>query len=405
MPNRTPATPLAVLRDPATIRLRCAAVTRAVDDGARPASRSTAARCRARPSAWPRSHASASRPAHPVPQPLAPLRGRRRDRKAELDAALAGAARPSVARAVRPGGGERAARRRRRRRSGATPNSRRRAGTALPVHAPAARRPAGDAHQAASGASARRQPRRARTGASAAGRRRRVFTRSEGLGVASFRAFMAGRFSSPPVEPLRVDAAALRHVDAAALRARVPERPVQPAGRAGRPRRAAGAAGPGAAARGRARRSRGEARGPALLFDRSREGGTHARWRHRPAGRAAAHAGADLASGSQRAGVPAGDVWPHRWAGAAVAGGGTTTAPPRGWVPFHKLSQWLSYSLLEPLQWAGVRGHRAGRADRPARIPQRRPAASTAASSCRAARAIWSAPGSRPTSSSSSGAR
>jgi hypothetical protein len=25
-----------------------------------------------------------------------------------------------------------------------------------------------------------------------------------------------------------------------------------------------------------------------------------------------------------------------------------------GWVPFHKLSQWLSYSLVEPLQWAGV---------------------------------------------------
>jgi hypothetical protein len=23
-------------------------------------------------------------------------------------------------------------------------------------------------------------------------------------------------------------------------------------------------------------------------------------------------------------------------------------------VPFHKLSQWLTYSLLEPLQWAGV---------------------------------------------------
>ncbi len=23
-------------------------------------------------------------------------------------------------------------------------------------------------------------------------------------------------------------------------------------------------------------------------------------------------------------------------------------------VPFHKLSQWLSYSLVEPLQWAGV---------------------------------------------------
>ena len=24
-----------------------------------------------------------------------------------------------------------------------------------------------------------------------------------------------------------------------------------------------------------------------------------------------------------------------------------------GWVPFHKLSQWLTYSLLEPFQWAG----------------------------------------------------
>ena len=35
----------------------------------------------------------------------------------------------------------------------------------------------------------------------------------------------------------------------------------------------------------------------------------------------------------------------------AVAGPGLT----RGWMPFHKLSQWLSYSLLEPFQWAGVR--------------------------------------------------
>jgi hypothetical protein len=26
-------------------------------------------------------------------------------------------------------------------------------------------------------------------------------------------------------------------------------------------------------------------------------------------------------------------------------------------VPFHKLSQWLAYSLLEPFEWAGVRVH------------------------------------------------
>ena len=25
-----------------------------------------------------------------------------------------------------------------------------------------------------------------------------------------------------------------------------------------------------------------------------------------------------------------------------------------GWMPFHKLSQWLTYSLLEPFGWAGV---------------------------------------------------
>ena len=36
---------------------------------------------------------------------------------------------------------------------------------------------------------------------------------------------------------------------------------------------------------------------------------------------------------------PMGDVWPH---------------PAVGLVPFHKLSQWLSYSLVEPLQGAGL---------------------------------------------------
>ncbi|MDB5752398.1 MAG: hypothetical protein JWP65_2819, partial [Ramlibacter sp.] len=45
--------------------------------------------------------------------------------------------------------------------------------------------------------------------------------------------------------------------------------------------------------------------------------------------------------------VPLGDCWRH----AAVRGEGLTD----GWVPFHKLSQWLTYSLLEPFEWAGVR--------------------------------------------------
>ena len=32
----------------------------------------------------------------------------------------------------------------------------------------------------------------------------------------------------------------------------------------------------------------------------------------------------------------------------------TTGDETDGIVPFHKLSQWLTYSLIEPLQWAGI---------------------------------------------------
>lgn len=45
---------------------------------------------------------------------------------------------------------------------------------------------------------------------------------------------------------------------------------------------------------------------------------------------------------SHLSGVALGDCWPH------------PQAPAPGFVPFHKLSQWLSYSLIEPLQRAGV---------------------------------------------------
>jgi hypothetical protein len=38
-------------------------------------------------------------------------------------------------------------------------------------------------------------------------------------------------------------------------------------------------------------------------------------------------------------GAPLGDCWPH---------------PQLSYVPIHKLSQWLSYSLIEPLQAAGI---------------------------------------------------
>ncbi|HTM19672.1 MAG TPA: URC4/urg3 family protein [Kofleriaceae bacterium] len=49
---------------------------------------------------------------------------------------------------------------------------------------------------------------------------------------------------------------------------------------------------------------------------------------------------------TQLGGVNLGDVWPH-----PAAGG---TGPSHGLVPLHKLSQWLTYSLIEPMEWAGV---------------------------------------------------
>jgi len=45
-------------------------------------------------------------------------------------------------------------------------------------------------------------------------------------------------------------------------------------------------------------------------------------------------------------GVALGDCWKHS---SLITNDETT-----GLVPLHKLSQWLSYSLIEPLQWAGI---------------------------------------------------
>lgn len=45
-------------------------------------------------------------------------------------------------------------------------------------------------------------------------------------------------------------------------------------------------------------------------------------------------------------GLPLGDCWKH----SALKTGDATD----GLVPLHKLSQWLSYSLIEPLQWGGI---------------------------------------------------
>ncbi|MEO5766140.1 MAG: URC4/urg3 family protein [Casimicrobiaceae bacterium] len=170
------------------------------------------------------------------------------------------------------------------------------------------------------------------------------FTRSEGLGVASFRAFCAGAFSCERADPLRVDAAALAQVDAASLARWLQVRDDNPLvgleGRAALLRRLGEAL---AAQRG----TFGQAARPGGLFDTlgARGGGT--------VGAATLlralldGMGGIWLAGNRVDGVALGDAWRHPCAGGV--------GPSAGWVPFHKLSQWLAYSLFEPFEWAGVR--------------------------------------------------
>jgi hypothetical protein len=56
--------------------------------------------------------------------------------------------------------------------------------------------------------------------------------------------------------------------------------------------------------------------------------------------------GAIWPSGQMLGGRAVGDCWPHPQAGGE--------GPDAGRVPFHKLSQWMAYSLVEPFQWSGI---------------------------------------------------
>ena len=184
------------------------------------------------------------------------------------------------------------------------------------------------------------------------------FERSEGLAVASFRAFMAGRFSSDMGDPYRVDAAALLQLDAAALTEIFQASASNPL--VGLEGRAALLRGLGVALRAQPHTftSIGQ---PGHLFDTLTHHPHAPRLHHhRPAPAtqrrqvsAARILGALLdafsgiwPSGQSLEGEPLGDAWQH-----PAAGGHGASA---GWVPFHKLSQWLTYSLLEPFEWAGT---------------------------------------------------
>jgi hypothetical protein len=147
-----------------------------------------------------------------------------------------------------------------------------------------------------------------------------TYARSEGLGVASFHMFANGAFSRDPKgDPLRVDAerlSALTPMDIAmGFQVKAHNALVGLEGRADLLRKL-----------GNVGLDR-----PGALFDVIvKDGGTV---------KAASILAAVLDKLSPIWPSPMGDMWQH---------------PAIGWVPFHKLSQWLSYSLVEPIEGSGL---------------------------------------------------
>lgn len=170
--------------------------------------------------------------------------------------------------------------------------------------------------------------------------------RSEGLALASLAMFESGAFSADPRDPLRVDAELLANLSLADLKRGLQVSETNPLvgleGRLDLLRRLGALVAAKPEVFGRNDRSR-----PGGLFD----------W---------------LAMLSQKSELPGptilsellqqlGPIWPSRLKLGGVALGDcwrhpalTTNDATSGLVPLHKLSQWLAYSLIEPLQRAGI---------------------------------------------------
>ena len=179
-----------------------------------------------------------------------------------------------------------------------------------------------------------------------------TFTRSEGLAVASYHAFVAGLFSSDRNRPLQADAAGLRGLVTDHLASALQVSEANPL--------------VGLQERAILLRRLGE-----VLHEQPEVFGTDGRPSGlfdtviSPLGPEVSHT-ADVSAhailslilyslsaiwpaGNSIGAMPLGDCWRH----AAVRGEGLSD----GWMPFHKLSQWLTYSLIEPFEWTGVHVH------------------------------------------------
>ncbi|MEM8804945.1 MAG: URC4/urg3 family protein [Cyanobacteria bacterium P01_G01_bin.38] len=173
-----------------------------------------------------------------------------------------------------------------------------------------------------------------------------VFQRSEGLAIASFNAFADGVFSADPDQPWRVDAAALQQISSAQLAQAFQVTPDNPL--------------VGVEGRCQLLQTLGhQITAQPIFFGESSP----------RLGNLVDYFLAQAASGELKAAqilktllVSLGQIWPGRVAIAGVNLGDvwphealTDTGTGSQLVPFHKLSQWLTYSLLEPLQSLGLR--------------------------------------------------
>jgi len=167
----------------------------------------------------------------------------------------------------------------------------------------------------------------------------RRWARSEGLAVASLRAMQQGLFSDNPAEPWRADAAALIRLAPERLARAFQHNETAPL--------------LGVEARAALLRRLGEvaAGNPELFGMPARLGNLHDHWLPRRAALPAPEILRDLL-------YALGPIWPGRLSldGLPLGDCGRHSAVPGDrLVPFHKLSQWLAYSLVEPLEWAGFR--------------------------------------------------
>jgi hypothetical protein len=166
----------------------------------------------------------------------------------------------------------------------------------------------------------------------------RAYARSEGLAVASFELFESGGLSDDRGAPLRADAGALSRFDGSALARAFQVAPQNPL--------------IGLEGRATVLRKLGE-----VVRSKPEYFGEPARL---------GNLGVHLAARAENGALPArtvlaavlealGDIWPGRVTLAGKNLGDVWRHPLVGLVPFHKLSQWMTYSLAEPLEQAGVR--------------------------------------------------